>query len=106
MKKRLIELGIEAKASTPQEISARLKSDIDKWTPIIRKTGVYADVPLMFPTPDIKGKILALLSYITFLFGSGFPVGFRGDLANAQKAPDLIAQIGEGSIVQLGGGGT
>jgi len=23
------------------------------------KTGVYADVPLMFPTPDIKGKILA-----------------------------------------------
>src|SRR3979411_3102357 len=30
-KKRLIELGIEAKASTPQEISARLNSDIDKW---------------------------------------------------------------------------
>jgi predicted AlkP superfamily phosphohydrolase/phosphomutase len=23
------------------------------------KTGVYADVPLMFPTPDIKGRILA-----------------------------------------------
>ena len=31
VKRRLIELGIEASASTPQEISDRLKSDIDKW---------------------------------------------------------------------------
>ena len=28
---RLIELGIEAKASTPEEISGRLKSDIENW---------------------------------------------------------------------------
>ena len=40
VKKRLIELGIEAKASTPQEISARLKSDIDKWRPVIEKAGI------------------------------------------------------------------
>ncbi len=40
VKKRLIELGIEAKASTPQEISARLKSDIDKWQKVIEKAGI------------------------------------------------------------------
>ena len=39
-KKRLLELGIEAKASTPQEISARLKSDIDKWQKVIDKAGI------------------------------------------------------------------
>jgi len=40
VKKRLIELGIEAKASTPQEISARLKSDIDKWRKVVEKAGI------------------------------------------------------------------
>jgi tripartite-type tricarboxylate transporter receptor subunit TctC len=40
LKKRLLELGIEAKASTPQEISARLKSDIDKWRKVIEKAGI------------------------------------------------------------------
>jgi tripartite-type tricarboxylate transporter receptor subunit TctC len=40
VKKRLIELGIEAKAATPQEISARLKSDIDKWQQVIEKAGI------------------------------------------------------------------
>jgi tripartite-type tricarboxylate transporter receptor subunit TctC len=40
VKRRLIELGIEAKASTPQEISARLKSDIDKWHGVIEKAGI------------------------------------------------------------------
>jgi tripartite-type tricarboxylate transporter receptor subunit TctC len=40
VKKRLIELGIEASASTPQEISARLKSDIDKWRQVIEKAGI------------------------------------------------------------------
>ncbi|HEY8067419.1 MAG TPA: tripartite tricarboxylate transporter substrate-binding protein [Burkholderiales bacterium] len=44
--KRLAELGAEpvpvAKA-TPESLRALLKSQIDKWTPIIRKTGVYAD---------------------------------------------------------------
>ena len=40
VKKRLIGLGIEAKASTPQEISARLTSDIDKWQKVIEKAGI------------------------------------------------------------------
>jgi putative tricarboxylic transport membrane protein len=40
VKKRLIELGIEAGASTPQEISARLTSDIDKWQKVIEKAGI------------------------------------------------------------------
>jgi tripartite-type tricarboxylate transporter receptor subunit TctC len=40
VKKRLLELGIEAKASTPQELSARLKSDIDKWQKVIEKAGI------------------------------------------------------------------
>ena len=40
VKKRLIELGIEARESTPQEISARLKSHIDKWQKVIEKAGI------------------------------------------------------------------
>ena len=43
---RLADVGAEpvpvAKA-TPESLRALLKSEIDKWTPIIRKTGVYAD---------------------------------------------------------------
>jgi len=45
-KTRLAELGAEpvplAKA-TPESLRTLLKSEIDKWTPIIRKSGVYAD---------------------------------------------------------------
>jgi tripartite-type tricarboxylate transporter receptor subunit TctC len=45
-KGRLADLGAEpvplAKA-TPDALRALLKSEIDKWTPIIRRTGVYAD---------------------------------------------------------------
>jgi tripartite-type tricarboxylate transporter receptor subunit TctC len=40
VKKRLIELGIEAKASTPQEISVRLKADIGKWRNVIETAGI------------------------------------------------------------------
>jgi tripartite-type tricarboxylate transporter receptor subunit TctC len=40
VKKRLLELGIAAKASTPEEISARLKSDIDKWRKVTEKAGI------------------------------------------------------------------
>src|ERR1700676_2346190 len=40
LKKRLIALGIEAKASTPEEIAARLKSDIDKWRQVIEKAKI------------------------------------------------------------------
>lgn len=40
VKKQLLELGIEARAGTPEEISARLKSDIDKWRKVIEKAGI------------------------------------------------------------------
>jgi len=40
VKKRLIELGIEAKAGAPQEIYERLRSDIDKWRLVIERAGI------------------------------------------------------------------
>ncbi|MGA2290188.1 Bug family tripartite tricarboxylate transporter substrate binding protein [Bradyrhizobium sp.] len=40
VRQRLLELGIEARASTPEEISARLKSDIDKWRKVIENAGI------------------------------------------------------------------
>ena len=40
LKKRLIALGIEAKAGTPEEIAARLRSDIDKWRQVIEKAKI------------------------------------------------------------------
>ena len=40
VRKRLLELGIEAKAGSPQEIADRLKSDIDKWHKVIEKAGI------------------------------------------------------------------
>jgi tripartite-type tricarboxylate transporter receptor subunit TctC len=40
VKKRLIALGIEAKASTPDEISARLTSDIERWGKVIDRSGI------------------------------------------------------------------
>jgi tripartite-type tricarboxylate transporter receptor subunit TctC len=40
VKQRLLELGIAAKAGTPEEISVRLISDIDKWRQVIEKAGI------------------------------------------------------------------
>jgi putative tricarboxylic transport membrane protein len=40
VRKRLLDLGIEAKASTPEELSERLKSDVDKWGKVIEKAGI------------------------------------------------------------------
>jgi tripartite-type tricarboxylate transporter receptor subunit TctC len=40
VKTRLLELGIEAKASTPQEIQDRLANDIDKWSKVIEAAGI------------------------------------------------------------------
>lgn len=40
VKKQLLELGIEARAGMPEEISARLKSDIEKWRKVIEKAGI------------------------------------------------------------------
>jgi len=39
-RKRLLALGIEARASTPEAIEARLKSDIDKWRAVIEKAKI------------------------------------------------------------------
>jgi len=40
LKKRALELGIEAKASTPAEIAQRLKDDIGKWAKVIERAGI------------------------------------------------------------------
>jgi tripartite-type tricarboxylate transporter receptor subunit TctC len=40
LKQKLLEMGIEAKPSTPEEIAARLRSDIEKWRGVIEKAGV------------------------------------------------------------------
>lgn len=39
-KKQLLDLGIEAKGSTPAELGDKLKADIVKWTAIIDKSGI------------------------------------------------------------------
>jgi tripartite-type tricarboxylate transporter receptor subunit TctC len=40
VKKQLLDLGIEARASTPAEISTRLKFDIEKWRKVIERAGI------------------------------------------------------------------
>jgi tripartite-type tricarboxylate transporter receptor subunit TctC len=40
VKQRLLELGIEARASTPAEIHGRLRGDIDKWSKVIERSGI------------------------------------------------------------------
>jgi tripartite-type tricarboxylate transporter receptor subunit TctC len=40
LKKRALELGIEAKASTPEEIAQRLNDDIAKWAKVIERAGI------------------------------------------------------------------
>jgi putative tricarboxylic transport membrane protein len=39
-KRRLLDLGIEARAGTPEEIEARLKADIVKWTKVIQDANI------------------------------------------------------------------
>lgn len=40
LKRRALDLGIEARASSPEEIADRLKSDIDKWAAVIDRAGI------------------------------------------------------------------
>ncbi|WP_298253609.1 tripartite tricarboxylate transporter substrate binding protein [Bradyrhizobium sp.] len=40
LKKKMLTLGIEAKASTPEAIEGRLKSDIDKWRAVTEKAHI------------------------------------------------------------------
>jgi putative tricarboxylic transport membrane protein len=39
-RQRLLDLGTEARASTPAELSARLSADIDKWAAVIKQAGL------------------------------------------------------------------
>jgi len=39
-RQRLVDLGTEAKASTPDELRARLAADIDKWAAVIKQAGI------------------------------------------------------------------
>jgi len=46
VKERFADLGtepVEEKRATPDALRAHLKAEIDKWAPIIKKAGVYAD---------------------------------------------------------------
>jgi tripartite-type tricarboxylate transporter receptor subunit TctC len=40
LRKRALELGIEAKASTPEEIAQRLNGDVAKWAKVIERAGI------------------------------------------------------------------
>lgn len=40
LKKRALDLGIDAKGSTPEEMDARMRSDIDKWTKVIENAHI------------------------------------------------------------------
>jgi len=40
VRRRFGEVGIEARASTPAELSARLRNDIEKWAKVIEKAGI------------------------------------------------------------------
>lgn len=40
LKKRALDLGIDAKASTPAELEAKMRGDIDKWGKLIAQAGV------------------------------------------------------------------
>ena len=40
VKQRYAELGIEARASTPEDVKVRLEGDIKKWSALIERTGI------------------------------------------------------------------
>ena len=40
VKKRLLDLGVDSKASTPAEMDTQLKDDIKKWAEVINRAGI------------------------------------------------------------------
>jgi tripartite-type tricarboxylate transporter receptor subunit TctC len=40
VKQKLLDLGIEARAGSPEELKARLVDDIAKWTKVIEQAGI------------------------------------------------------------------
>jgi tripartite-type tricarboxylate transporter receptor subunit TctC len=40
LKKKALEMGIDARASSPAEIDARMRADIEKWRRVIEQAGI------------------------------------------------------------------
>lgn len=40
IRRRFLELGVEARGSTPEELGARMKADVEKWADVIGKAGI------------------------------------------------------------------
>jgi tripartite-type tricarboxylate transporter receptor subunit TctC len=40
VKKRLLELGVDSRASTPAEVDAQLRADAKQWAQVIDKAGI------------------------------------------------------------------
>ena len=40
VKRRLLDLGIDSKASAPAELDARMRGDIKKWAEVIERAGI------------------------------------------------------------------
>jgi hypothetical protein len=40
LKQRFLDFGVEARASSPEEIGARLRADIEKWSQVIARAGI------------------------------------------------------------------
>ncbi len=40
VKKKFLDLGVDARASTPAEIDAKMRSDIQKWAKVIDAAGI------------------------------------------------------------------
>jgi tripartite-type tricarboxylate transporter receptor subunit TctC len=40
VKKKLLDLGVDSRASTPEEIDSRLRNDVKKWTEVIARAGI------------------------------------------------------------------
>ena len=60
LKKRALDLGIEAKGSTPAEMDARMRSDIDKWTKVIESANIpkFVQDPKRNRRPDKRNRRL------------------------------------------------
>ena len=40
VRQRFLDLGVEGRSSTPEELGARMKADVEKWADVIKKTGI------------------------------------------------------------------
>jgi len=51
-------LGMEMRASTPDEMTARMKDDIVKWGAVIARAGIDATIVPFRTSPDMAGAVL------------------------------------------------